>query len=74
MRESQLRSRNQQPFVFNAMMAGKTENFQNLFRAFFVAGIGAYQRLAQQLQDREDWFRLNFIIDPIIDVMEISGY
>jgi hypothetical protein len=59
---------------FNAMMNGKTEIFRELFRAFFIAGFVANQRLTEQLQDREDWIRLNLSIDPIIDVAEISGY
>jgi hypothetical protein len=59
---------------FNALLHGKEVVFSQQFKAYFIAGLVAYQRLAEQLQDYEDWIKLNFSIEPILHLMEISGY
>ena len=59
---------------YNSIAVGDEDTFVELFSHYFGTSITAFHRISEKLSDRDDWFRMPFIIDPIIDVMEISGY
>lgn len=59
---------------FTAMAEGKEDLFKQLFLAYFLGALAASDRLFEELRERETWLQLSLGTDPILDVLEISGY
>lgn len=59
---------------FQAMSTGDEETFRFVFPACFVAGLAVHDRLREQLRHREEWAQLNLSAEPIMDILELSGY
>ena len=56
------------------MAEGKEDLFKQLFLAYFLGALAASDRLFEELRERETWLQLSLGTDPILDVLEISGY
>lgn len=59
---------------YAAMVAGKEQLFQQLFPLVFPASLTAHDRLRGQMKDRSDQARIVLSTEPIIDMMNLSGY
>jgi len=57
---------------FNAALAGDGDLFRQLFPRFFAATIAATRRLQEKFIG--DQMRAAFVVEPIADVITISGY
>jgi hypothetical protein len=58
----------------NALETGDASLFTQFFKALFVGSHLAFERHQILLQEYEDWAKQKFMIEPFIDVMEVSGY
>ncbi len=59
---------------YAAMVTGNEKLFQYLFPLVFSASLKAHDRLREQLKDRSDQSRIVLSTEPIIDLMNLSGY
>jgi len=59
---------------YQAMATGRDKLFEAIFPSLFLAGLAAYDRLRKQLQDRDAKTMLVFSTEPIVDILELSGY
>lgn len=58
----------------SAMVAGNEKLFEQIFPFFFSATFAAHQRLRTQLAGRTDQAAIVFMIEPIQDLLHLSGY
>lgn len=59
---------------FNALNNGELDLFKNIFPCFFRAGLVAHDRLKPQLAGQSVETTIVFSTEPIVDILEISGY
>lgn len=59
---------------FSSLLMEDEDAFNELFPAYFLASVFANQRILDKFSDQEAWRYVPYAIDPVIDVMEISGY
>jgi len=60
--------------LFRGLRDGDEELFAHLFPAFFDAAFAARDRIAAELGKRDWHVLLAFVTEPLVDLLEISGY
>ncbi len=59
---------------YSALVADKEDAFDKTFPHLFMASLAAYDRLSEDLKGRQDQAALAFMMEPIKDLLQISGY
>lgn len=59
---------------YEAMILAKADKFKNLFPLLFVGALAAHEKLREQLKDWQPETGLTIAIEPLMDIMELSGY
>jgi hypothetical protein len=59
---------------YESMILTKINKFKNLFPLLFFGSFKAYERLTKTIKDLQPEPRLIISLDPLIDIMELSGY
>ncbi|MCM8830819.1 MAG: hypothetical protein NC918_01310, partial [Candidatus Omnitrophica bacterium] len=59
---------------YEAMIFAKADKFKNLFPLLFIGSLTAYKKLREQLKDWQPETGLILTIEPLMDIMELSGY
>lgn len=59
---------------FNALRTGSSEAFSTLFPAYFQSAFLAHELLKPHLKGRDTNSALMLIIEPLVDLLELSGY
>ena len=59
---------------YKSMATGNEALFQKIFPSFFAASWSAYNLLLQELGDRDERTKIVFSSEPIVDLLELSGY
>jgi len=59
---------------YESMILKKINKFKNIFPLLFIGSFKAYERLTKTTKDLQLEPRLIISIDPLIDIMELSGY
>jgi len=59
---------------YESMILTKINKFKNLFPLLFFGSFKAYERLTKTIKDLQLVPRLIISSDPLIDIMELSGY
>lgn len=59
---------------FDALRLGYRERFMSLFPAVFTAAIAASDRVRAKLKNQSPEVLVAFSTDPVVDLMELSGY
>ncbi|MCH7769514.1 MAG: hypothetical protein IIA49_00610, partial [Bacteroidetes bacterium] len=59
---------------FEALLHEDSRLFNNIFRAYFVCGLVAAERVKRELADHPLETRLTLWADLVIDLLEITGY
>lgn len=60
--------------AYCAIEADKPELFGKLFPAVFFASLEARSKLLEQLQQQEPQTRVAYAVDPLLDLLALSGY
>ncbi len=59
---------------YRAMAKGDEELFKRLFPPLFFGCLSANNRLSEQLQDRDTTTALVFSTEPLVDLLDLSGF
>jgi hypothetical protein len=59
---------------YESMILKKANKFKNIFPLLFFGSFKAYERLTKTIKDLQPDPRLIISLDPLIDIMELSGY
>ena len=59
---------------YESMILKKNNKFKNLFPLLFFGSFKAHERLSKEVKDLQPESRLIISLDPLIDIMELSGY
>lgn len=59
---------------YEAMILAKADKFKNLFPLLFIGSLAAHEKLRKQLKDWQPETGLTITIEPLVDIMELSGY
>jgi len=59
---------------YESMILKKINKFKNIFPLLFFGSFKAYEKLSKTIKDLQLEPRLIISLDPLIDIMELSGY
>jgi len=59
---------------YEAMILAKADKFKDLFPLLFVGSLAAHEKLREQLKEWRPETGLTIAIEPLMDIMELSGY
>lgn len=59
---------------YESMILKKANKFKNLFPLLFFGSLIAHEKLRKKLEDWQPEPRLAIALEPLVDIMELSGY
>ncbi len=59
---------------YESMILAKSDKFKTLFPLLFIGSLAAHEKLREQFKDLQPQTGLTITIEPLMDIMELSGY